>query len=92
MASGKNAKGMCRQCGLVFRLSQLQPDGETGLLVCCDCYDEYHPSKKPVDASDNPTLANPATDLDKSSSTLPVGDNIVTTFGWADGTYFGGGT
>lgn len=89
MATGKYAKGMCRQCGLVFRLSQLRPDGETGLQVCGECWDQYHPSKLPCDASDNPTLGNPATDLDKAASTTPVGTSLATAMGWEAGTYFG---
>lgn len=89
MAAGKTAKGQCQRCGFVYKLTQLIEDGETNLLVCNDCYDIPHPAKSPFDATDDPTLARPAPDLDEAQTT-PT--SLASSLGLASGEYFGGGT
>lgn len=45
--TGKYAKGTCDRCGFVYKLNSLKPlvvnRGQTGLLVCGECWEEDHP-------------------------------------------------
>ncbi len=88
-ARGKYAKGQCRRCGHVFPRRALREDGETGLIVCADCYDEPHPAERPFNATDNQMLYKPANDLDKAASTGAV-TPLVSALGFEN--TFGGGT
>lgn len=67
-ASGKNAIGMCQQCGFVYKYQQLRKDGYTKLLVCSTCYDIKHPAEQPVRLSEGIALRRPAPDLDATAS------------------------
>ena len=64
MATGKHAIGLCQRCSFVFKLTALRQDGDSKLLVCSGCWDEYHPSKRPIRTKDNQTIKRPAIDLD----------------------------
>ncbi len=67
-ATGKHSLGECRRCGFIYKLSALRPDGETKLLVCKECFDIYHPAKRPIDTSDATVLRNPARELNLAES------------------------
>ena len=94
-AKGKHAKGQCQRCGFVTKLTNLHSDGDVpGLLVCFDCRDMAHPAERTYDVTDSTALRRPAPDMDRASSTLPVGVTIATTEGWTPGQNgtFGGNT
>jgi hypothetical protein len=94
-ATGKRAIGYCRRCGDKVKLSTLREDGQNHLLVCPSCWDMKHPAERPVRTDDAVALRRPAPDLDAvASRTIPPAfdEPLVDAFGWADGTYFGGGT
>ena len=95
-AKGRNAVGYCRRCGDKHKLSELRSDGQVpGLLVCALCYDIKHPAETPVRTDDAVALRRPAPDLDVTASrAIPAAfdEPLVEAFGWAAGTYFGGGT
>jgi hypothetical protein len=88
MATGKHAIGLCQRCSFVYKLSVLRADGETNLLVCDACWDESHPSKRPIRTKDDTTLRRPAPDLDAVNSRVidddrPIGEVLGCTY------YFG---
>jgi hypothetical protein len=94
-AKGTHAVGQCQRCGGKTKLNQLRPDGDNGLLVCADCYDVYHPAKRPIRTDDAVALRRPAPDLDaEASREIPAqfDEPLVDALDWASGTYFGGGT
>ena len=94
-AKGNKAVGLCQRCGDKKKLHELRPDGENDLLVCGDCYDIYHPAKRPVRTDDAIALRRPAPDLDaEASREIPAqfDEPLVDSLGWSSGTYFGGGT
>ena len=94
-AKGNHAVGQCTRCGEKVKLNQLRPDGDNHTLVCGDCYDIYHPAKRPIRTDDAVALRRPAPDLDAAASrTIPAAfdEPLVDALGWGSGTYFGGGT
>ena len=87
-ATGKHAIGLCQRCSFVYKLSALREDGEGNLLVCSSCWDEYHPSKRPVRTADAMALKRPAIDLDADNANVisdarPLGEVLGFTY------YFG---
>lgn len=94
-AKGKRAVGECQRCGVKVKLHQLRPDGETHLLVCGECYDIYHPAKRPVRVDEGIALRRPAPDLDAAAANaIPAEFDmpLVDALGWPAGSYFGGST
>lgn len=67
-ASGKNALGLCDDCGFTYKLNELKPlvrkGKNTGLRVCPTCWDEDHPQLRvgEIRVSDAQAVRHPRPD------------------------------
>ena len=69
--------GFCQRCGFKYYLDELGEDGNShGLMVCDDCYDDYHPQRDPVHIAHNEgVLHNPLPPNNADNATAIVGNH-----------------